>query len=216
MQRIKQLIAAADLSEESEFDLQELSFAPGLLPETVRALLDGRDIVEDDFGSRVRTRIAFLRGTRRRPDDKPHSYKTIAESFGMSGAGLSLLATGKGEPKASTAAGIKRFFGVPSGWLTAEATQTLNDSLQPVLRQHYRRLAPLWRHVHQHSPSRSNRMQVPWWSAANMRLTMRETSIHDELLGYSPILTTRCVGPPSTRPSPAARRQPRRTSSAPL
>lgn len=30
-------------------------------------------------------------------------------------------------------------------------------------------------------------MQVPWWSAANMRLTMRETSIHDELLRLQPL-----------------------------
>ncbi|WP_327687273.1 MAB_1171c family putative transporter [Streptomyces sp. NBC_00467] len=52
----------------------------------------------------------------------------------------------------------------------------------------YMHLAPLWRHVHEHSPSRSNSIQVPWWSAVDMRLTMRETSIHDELLRLQPYL----------------------------
>ncbi|MCX2969221.1 MULTISPECIES: XRE family transcriptional regulator [Streptomyces] len=124
-------------------DVAALSYATGVPEPTVRALLAGEHVPEEDFAERVRRRIVFLRGTRPRPDGRPYSFKAIAESFGASGAALSALVNGKGAPLASTAAGIERFFGVPNGFLTAEATQALDAALQPVLTRLEREADPL-------------------------------------------------------------------------
>ncbi|WNO76783.1 MULTISPECIES: MAB_1171c family putative transporter [unclassified Streptomyces] len=51
----------------------------------------------------------------------------------------------------------------------------------------YWRLGPLWRRLR---PAPGDRivMQLPWWSAPDIRLTVRETGIHDELLRLRPYL----------------------------
>ncbi|WP_240137087.1 MAB_1171c family putative transporter [Streptomyces sp. MUM 178J] len=50
------------------------------------------------------------------------------------------------------------------------------------------RLGPLWRLLRCPARQRAAMPQIPWWSAPDMLLTVRETVIHDELLRLQPYL----------------------------
>ncbi|AVZ71295.1 hypothetical protein SLUN_02685 [Streptomyces lunaelactis] len=52
----------------------------------------------------------------------------------------------------------------------------------------YLRLGPLWRQLRATPGDHAPLPQIPWWAAPDMRLTVRETVIHDELLKLQPHL----------------------------
>ena len=52
----------------------------------------------------------------------------------------------------------------------------------------YLRLGPLWRQLRSTPGDHVPLPQIPWWAAPDMRLTVRETGIHDELLKLQPHL----------------------------
>ncbi|WP_405997822.1 MAB_1171c family putative transporter [Streptomyces sp. NBC_00829] len=50
----------------------------------------------------------------------------------------------------------------------------------------YLRLGPLWRRLRSTPGEHAGLPQIPWWADPDMRLTLRETGIHDELLKLQP------------------------------
>ncbi|MFE7133791.1 MAB_1171c family putative transporter [Streptomyces sp. NPDC057638] len=55
----------------------------------------------------------------------------------------------------------------------------------------YLRLGPLWRRLRALPGDHPPLPAIPWWAPADLRLTVRETVIHDELLGLHPFLDDR-------------------------
>ncbi|MCX4825540.1 hypothetical protein OG883_37955 [Streptomyces sp. NBC_01142] len=56
----------------------------------------------------------------------------------------------------------------------------------------YLRLGPLWRQLRSNPGGQGPLPQISWWAGPDMRLTVRETGIHDELLKLQPHLDN-CV-----------------------
>jgi transcriptional regulator with XRE-family HTH domain len=124
-------------SREDVLRVDKLAQETTLPPDVVAALLNGKDVPEEDVGSRIRGRLLRLRETRLRPDGKRYSYSEIGESFGSSGAAISAIVNGSSRngPLAATQAGIEKFFfGRANGFLSAEAAPTLDAALQSVLK----------------------------------------------------------------------------------
>ncbi|MEV5277249.1 MAB_1171c family putative transporter [Streptomyces sp. NPDC052811] len=54
----------------------------------------------------------------------------------------------------------------------------------------YRRLEPLWRTLRAVAPRQDRSVHISWWSSAELRLTQRESDIHDAMLGLYPYFDT--------------------------
>ncbi|MFF6994714.1 MAB_1171c family putative transporter [Streptomyces sp. NPDC008313] len=50
----------------------------------------------------------------------------------------------------------------------------------------YRRLGPLWRELRPVSAHQGRAVRISWWSPAGLRVTQRESDIHDGMLGLHP------------------------------
>ncbi|MER0449312.1 MAB_1171c family putative transporter [Streptomyces sp. Edi4] len=50
----------------------------------------------------------------------------------------------------------------------------------------YRQLGPLWRELRAGAPSQGRSVRISWWSSAELRVTQRESDIHDGMLGLFP------------------------------
>ncbi len=131
---IHTLADEAGLSRDEVLDVPRLSYETGIPRHTVVALLEGRRVEELELGERVSQRFTFLRETRLRPSDgKAYSLRDLGTAIGASHQGLVPLANGTGKPGLRHAFSIEKFFGVPTGFLTAEAAPALERALQTVL-----------------------------------------------------------------------------------
>ncbi|MFF8727623.1 XRE family transcriptional regulator [Streptomyces sp. NPDC015171] len=128
--------------------LGELTCRPGRLPETLDVaglsyrtgipvgvvvdLLCGGRAAEATLDQRVRQRLDFIRESRRRPDGKRYSLDELARIAGTSRQWLSVWRK-SGMPSLEHADRLRRFFGLPAGFFTADEPEALCEALQPVL-----------------------------------------------------------------------------------
>lgn len=140
LERLDELTGGRDLAE--VLDVADLSYRTGIPAETVVALLAGRSGPETDLGDRVRQRLDFVRETRRRPDGKRYSLDELARIAGTSRQWLSEWRR-SGLPSLEHADRIRRHFGLPAGFFTADDTEALQAALEPALRELEARADPL-------------------------------------------------------------------------
>ncbi|MFI5682269.1 XRE family transcriptional regulator [Streptomyces sp. NPDC051636] len=113
-------------------DVGDLSYRTGIPAEVVCRLLSGGSVPEAGLAERVRQRLDFVRETRRRPDGKRYSLGELARIAGTSRQWLSEWRK-SGMPSLEHADRLRRFFGLPAGFFTADEPEALHEALQPVL-----------------------------------------------------------------------------------
>ncbi|WP_156724076.1 DUF6545 domain-containing protein [Streptomyces apocyni] len=97
------------------------------------------------------------------------------------GADLDVLSTGAAPVFASVGA----LFAVV-GFLLPLVGSRLSEAARTWLT--YWRLGALWRELHLSTRSEGASVRIAWWAAPGLRATLRETQIHDDLLGLQPFL----------------------------
>jgi transcriptional regulator with XRE-family HTH domain len=113
-------------------DVAGLSHRTGIPAEVVARLLAGGAAPEVGLAERVRQRLDFIRETRRRPDGKRYSLDELARIAGTSRQWLSEWRK-SGMPGLEHTDRLRRFFGLPPGFFTADEPEALHEALQPVL-----------------------------------------------------------------------------------
>ena len=113
-------------------DVADLSHRTGIPVGTVVELLGGGRAPEAGLAQRVRQRLDFIRETRRRPDGKRYSLDELARIAGTSRQWLSEWRK-SGLPSLEHTDRLRRFFGLPAGFFTADEPEALHEALQPVL-----------------------------------------------------------------------------------
>ncbi|GGW39368.1 hypothetical protein GCM10010503_14550 [Streptomyces lucensis JCM 4490] len=114
-------------------DVADLSHRTGVPVPVVVDLLAGGRAAETCLPQRVRQRLDFIRQTRRRPDGKRYSLGELAEIAGTSRQWFSEWRK-SGLPSLAHTDRLRRFFGLPAGFFTADEPEALHQALQPVLR----------------------------------------------------------------------------------
>jgi transcriptional regulator with XRE-family HTH domain len=125
-------------------DVAGLSYRTGIPVGTVVELLCGGRAVETCLAQRVRQRLDFVRESRRRPDGKRYSLDELARIAGTSRQWLSEWRK-SGMPSLEHADRLRRFFGLPAGFFTADEPEALHAALQPVLQDLEAQADPLLR-----------------------------------------------------------------------
>ncbi|MEU3830708.1 XRE family transcriptional regulator [Streptomyces sp. SID486] len=125
-------------------DVAGLSYRTGIPVGTVVELLCGGRAAETCLAQRVRQRLDFIRETRRRPDGKRYSLDELARIAGTSRQWLSVWRK-SGMPSLEHADRLRRFFGLPAGFFTADEPEALHEALQPVLQDLEAQADPLLR-----------------------------------------------------------------------
>ncbi|OII63585.1 transcriptional regulator [Streptomyces sp. CC53] len=125
-------------------DVGDLSYRTGVPVDVVADLLAGRPAPEVPLADRVRQRLEFVRETRRRPDGKRYSLDEMAKVAGVSRQSLTEWHRSS-LPKLEHADRLRRFFGLPAGFLTADEAEALCHALQPVVQDLEARVDPLAR-----------------------------------------------------------------------
>jgi len=113
-------------------DVSDLSHRTGIPVGVVVDLLGGGRVPEAGLAERVRQRLDFIRETRRRPDGKRYSLDELARIAGTSRQWLSEWRK-SGMPSLEHADRLRRFFGLPAGFFTADEQEALCEALQPVV-----------------------------------------------------------------------------------
>ncbi|WP_030744743.1 helix-turn-helix transcriptional regulator [Streptomyces sp. NRRL S-31] len=125
-------------------DVAGLSYRTGVPVGVVVDLLSGGRATETSLAERVRRRLDFIRETRRRPDGKRYSLDELARIAGTSRQWLSEWRK-SGMPSLEHADRLRRFFGLPAGFFTADEPEALHEALQPVLQSLEAEADPLLR-----------------------------------------------------------------------
>ncbi|MBL1104682.1 helix-turn-helix transcriptional regulator [Streptomyces sp. 5-8] len=125
-------------------DVAGLSYRTGIPVGTVVELLSGGRAAETCLAQRVRQRLDFIRETRRRPDGKRYSLDELARIAGTSRQWLSEWRK-SGMPSLEHADRLRRFFGLPAGFFTADEPEALHEALQPVVQSLEAEADPLLR-----------------------------------------------------------------------
>ncbi|GAA2235998.1 helix-turn-helix transcriptional regulator [Streptomyces nogalater] len=125
-------------------DVAGLSYRTGIPVGVVVDLLSGGRAGEACLAHRVRQRLDFIRETRRRPDGKRYSLDELARIAGTSRQWLSEWRK-SGMPSLEHADRLRRFFGLPAGFFTADEPEALCEALQPVLQSLEAEADPLLR-----------------------------------------------------------------------
>ncbi|KMS87834.1 helix-turn-helix transcriptional regulator [Streptomyces flaveolus] len=125
-------------------DVVGLSHRTGIPVGVVVDLLSGGRAPETGLAERVRQRLDFIRETRRRPDGKRYSLDELARIAGTSRQWLSEWRK-SGMPSLEHADRLRRFFGLPAGFFTADEPEALHEALQPVLQSLEAEADPLLR-----------------------------------------------------------------------
>jgi transcriptional regulator with XRE-family HTH domain len=125
-------------------DVADLSHRSGVPVGVVVDLLAGGRAPEADLAQRVRQRLDFIRETRRRPDGKRYSLDELARIAGTSRQWLSEWRK-SGMPSLEHADRLRRYFGLPAGFFTADEQEALWEALQPVLQSLEAEADPLLR-----------------------------------------------------------------------
>ncbi|MER6219207.1 XRE family transcriptional regulator [Streptomyces sp900105755] len=113
-------------------DVADLSYRTGIPVGVVAELLAGGPAPEAGLAERVRQRLDFIREHRRRPDGKRYSLGELAAIAGTSRQWLSEWRK-SGLPSLEHTDRLRRFFGLPPGFFTADEPEALYEALQPVL-----------------------------------------------------------------------------------
>ncbi|MFG2952288.1 helix-turn-helix domain-containing protein [Streptomyces sp. NPDC048291] len=113
-------------------DVADLSYRTGIPVGVVAELLAGGPAPEAGLAERVRQRLDFIREHRRRPDGKRYSLGELATIAGTSRQWLSEWRK-SGLPSLEHTDRLRRFFGLPPGFFTADEPEALYEALQPVL-----------------------------------------------------------------------------------
>ncbi|MER7182670.1 XRE family transcriptional regulator [Streptomyces hyaluromycini] len=113
-------------------DVADLSYRTGIPVGVVAELLAGGAAPEAGLAERVRQRLDFIRENRRRPDGKRYSLGELAAIAGTSRQWLSEWRK-SGLPSLEHTDRLRRFFGLPAGFFTADEPEALYEALQPVL-----------------------------------------------------------------------------------
>jgi transcriptional regulator with XRE-family HTH domain len=113
-------------------DVADLSYRTGIPVGVVAELLAGGAAPEAELAERVRQRLDFIRENRRRPDGKRYSLGELATIAGTSRQWLSEWRK-SGLPSLEHTDRLRRFFGLPPGFFTADEPEALYEALQPVL-----------------------------------------------------------------------------------
>ncbi|MGW0880483.1 XRE family transcriptional regulator [Streptomyces sp. NPDC002671] len=113
-------------------DVSDLSHRTGIPVGVVVALLSGGRAPEACLAERVRQRLDFIRETRRRPDGKRYSLDELARIAGTSRQWLSEWRK-SGMPGLEHTDRLRRYFGLPAGFFTADEPEALCEALKPVL-----------------------------------------------------------------------------------
>ncbi|MFF7474871.1 helix-turn-helix domain-containing protein [Streptomyces sp. NPDC008092] len=113
-------------------DVADLSYRTGIPVGVVAELLAGGPAPEGGLAERVRQRLDFIREHRRRPDGKRYSLGELATIAGTSRQWLSEWRK-SGLPSLEHTDRLRRFFGLPPGFFTADEPEALCEALQPVL-----------------------------------------------------------------------------------
>ncbi|MEW2302642.1 XRE family transcriptional regulator [Streptomyces sp. NPDC006655] len=113
-------------------DVADLSHRTGIPVAVVAELLAGGAAPETGLAERVRQRLDFIRENRRRPDGKRYSLGELAAIAGTSRQWLSEWRK-SGLPSLEHTDRLRRFFGLPAGFFTADEPEALYEALQPVL-----------------------------------------------------------------------------------
>ncbi|MEU2338337.1 XRE family transcriptional regulator [Streptomyces sp. NPDC006654] len=113
-------------------DVADLSHRTGIPVAVVAELLAGGTAPETGLAERVRQRLDFIRENRRRPDGKRYSLGELAAIAGTSRQWLSEWRK-SGLPSLEHTDRLRRFFGLPAGFFTADEPEALYEALQPVL-----------------------------------------------------------------------------------
>ncbi|MFD6280776.1 hypothetical protein ACFWFI_35210 [Streptomyces sp. NPDC060209] len=136
-------------------DAEKLSFATGVAPERITALLNGAQLdnwhagAVDAAEGRQHSRLVFLRETRlKRPmtrrlsgrTPRPYTFGEIARGAEEEGAKISkqtvhYIFTEGRKPSAESLAGMERFFGVLPGFCSYTENEALVARLRPVVQQ---------------------------------------------------------------------------------
>ncbi|PKW07530.1 hypothetical protein SAMN05428944_5400 [Streptomyces sp. 1222.5] len=125
-------------------DVADLSRRTGVPVAVVAELLDGGRAPETMLTQRVRQRLDFIRENRRRPDGKRYSLGELAAIAGTSRQWLSEWRK-SGMPSLAHTDRLRRFFGLPAGFFTADEPEALHEALQPVLQNLEAEADPLLR-----------------------------------------------------------------------
>jgi transcriptional regulator with XRE-family HTH domain len=125
-------------------DVADLSYRTGIPVGVVAELLAGGAAPETGLAERVRQRLDFIRENRRRPDGKRYSLGELAAIAGTSRQWLSEWRK-SGLPSLEHTDRLRRFFGLPPGFFTADEPEALYEALQPVLQGLEARADPLSR-----------------------------------------------------------------------
>ncbi|MGW7541038.1 XRE family transcriptional regulator [Streptomyces sp. NPDC054770] len=125
-------------------DVADLSYRTGIPVAVVAELLAGGAAPETGLAERVRQRLDFIRENRRRPDGKRYSLGELAAIAGTSRQWLSEWRK-SGLPSLEHTDRLRRFFGLPAGFFTADEPEALYEALQPVLQSLEARADPLSR-----------------------------------------------------------------------
>ncbi|MER5523559.1 XRE family transcriptional regulator [Streptomyces sp. NPDC002677] len=113
-------------------DVADLSYRTGIPVGTVAELLCGGTAPETGLAERVRQRLDFIRENRRRADGKRYSLGELAAIAGTSRQWLGEWRK-SGMPGLEHTDRLRRFFGLPPGFFTADESEALYEALQPVL-----------------------------------------------------------------------------------
>ncbi|WP_327357835.1 hypothetical protein [Streptomyces sp. NBC_01304] len=133
LERLDGLLGELGLARDEVLDLDELAYRTGVHPPDLTALLERREVADEDVGERARKRFKFLYETRRTDSGELYAQDFIAREIGVSRGWISALLHQGKEPNIRHAERLERFFDVPSGFLVAPARQALDRELRPIL-----------------------------------------------------------------------------------
>ncbi|MDT0463329.1 helix-turn-helix domain-containing protein [Streptomyces gibsoniae] len=128
--RVTALADRVGVPHEEIFAVSRLSVASGVPEPVVRALLSGVPAGEPDLQARFLQRLDLLRRTRLKPNGRKYTQQEIADGAGMSRQQAGALINGDRRPTMEHCDAIQRFFRVHAGFLTAEDSEALANTLQ--------------------------------------------------------------------------------------
>ncbi|UXY24916.1 hypothetical protein N8I84_41455 (plasmid) [Streptomyces cynarae] len=133
--RLDALIAERGLSREETLDPVALARSTALSEETVRALLNGESVPEEDIDQRVvkRVRALFLARLVETGKSRTRLCNEAAAQMEISGEWARLLLNGEKVPNVKLLAGLEEFFGVEPGSFQCTAVDALSRVLRPIL-----------------------------------------------------------------------------------
>ncbi|MFE7778419.1 helix-turn-helix domain-containing protein [Streptomyces sp. NPDC057445] len=131
IQAIDELLPLVGL-DRSVIEIAHISHQTGITADRVLALLNGAAPGTESLDQVFRTRLAFLRDTRRKPNGKEYTLNELGTAAGVSGGQVHFLLKGERSPTLKVSDQLEKFFQVPAGFFTASESQALARALHPI------------------------------------------------------------------------------------